>query len=174
MSAPYYYYYFVFIWIARSLDHHFGLELHFVVFGPLSHCVVFSWSFFIIFVILLAVSLRSVWSLHNIYISLIYICCVVCMDSFTFIKYFWICFDFIECFTTIFLRAHSWHIHQVYVLVFQLVCRIYGRLRCCPSKHDDTGLLPKGTVLVPYLPYTGIRYQNVTGPFEVIVIQIKG
>ena len=57
---------FFFIWIARSLDHHFGWELHFVVFGPLSPYVVFSWSFSIIFVILLAVSLRSVWSLQNI------------------------------------------------------------------------------------------------------------
>ena len=56
----YYYYYFVFIWVARSLDHHFGWELHFVMFGPLSPYVVFSWSFFIIFAILLAVSLRSV------------------------------------------------------------------------------------------------------------------
>ena len=40
--ALYYYYYFVFIWIARSLNHHFGWELHFVVFGLLSPYVVFS------------------------------------------------------------------------------------------------------------------------------------
>ena len=54
-----YYYYFVFIWIAGSLDHNFGWELHFVMFRPLSSYVVFSWSFFIIFVILLAVSFTS-------------------------------------------------------------------------------------------------------------------
>ena len=40
MGAWYYYYYFVFIWIARSLDHHFGWELHFVVIGLLGPYVV--------------------------------------------------------------------------------------------------------------------------------------
>ena len=43
LLVNYYYYYFVFIWIARSLDHHFGWELHFVVFGLLikSLCGIF-------------------------------------------------------------------------------------------------------------------------------------
>ena len=100
---PYYYYYCVFIWIARSLDHNFGWELHFVVFRLLSPYVVFSWSFFIIFVILLAVSLRSVWSLQNISVL----------------------------FTFVVLFVGFLYINQVYVLVFQLVRRIYGRLRCC-------------------------------------------
>ena len=101
--VPYYYYYCVFIWITRSLDHHFGWELHFVVFRLLSPYVVFSWSFFIIFVILLAVSLRSVWSLQNISVL----------------------------FTFVVLFVGFLYINQVYVLVFQLVRRIYGRLRCC-------------------------------------------
>ena len=33
------------------------------------------------------------------YISLIYLCCVVCMDSFTFIKYMFLCFSWFAAFT---------------------------------------------------------------------------
>ena len=113
LSLPYYYYYFVFIWIARSLDHHFGWELHFVVFGPLSPYVVFSWSFFIVFAILLAVSLRSVWSLQNISVLFTF-GCVVCMDSFTFIKYMFLCFSWFVAFTA------------GYVVVFTSVVVFYG------------------------------------------------
>ena len=69
----YYYYYFVSIWIARSLDHHFGWDLHFDVFRLLSPYLVCSWSFFIIFIILLDVSLRSVWSLQNISVLFTYV-----------------------------------------------------------------------------------------------------
>ena len=33
------------------------------------------------------------------YICLIYLCCVVCMDSFTFIKYMFLCFSWFVAFT---------------------------------------------------------------------------
>ena len=64
MPMTCYYYYCVFIWVSISLDHCFGWELQLVVY------LFFMWYFrevfFIIFVILLAVSLSSVCSLHNI------------------------------------------------------------------------------------------------------------
>ena len=78
-------------------------------FGPLSPYVVFSWSFFIIFVILLAVSLRSVWSLQNISVL------------FTFVVLFvWIPLHSSSICSCVSVGSPHLHVRQVTLLCFPL------------------------------------------------------
>ena len=79
--------------------------------------VVFSLSFFIIFVILLAVSLSSVCSLENISVFF-YFCGVGCMYPFAFVKYMFLCFIWFATFTA------------NYVVVFASVIVFYIQHSC--------------------------------------------
>ena len=96
---------YVFIWIARSLDLHFGWELCIVVFGLLikSLCEYF----------------REVSSLCSLF-------CWLCL-----LGLYGRCRIY-PSYLPLLSRLYGFlYIPQVYVLVFQLVRHICGRLRCC-------------------------------------------
>ena len=57
------------------------------------------------------------------YIGLIYLCCVVCMDSFTFLKYMFLCFGWFAAFAA------------GYVVVFASVVVFYVQHPCSCLKY---------------------------------------